>query len=82
MASQISNAAFERGLLVETCGPTAEVVKLMPPLTVAINDIDQALDIIEASVKSVLAGRTGQNVSSQARSIARSQELIPPPDPR
>jgi diaminobutyrate-2-oxoglutarate transaminase len=59
MASQISKAAFERGLLVETCGPTAEVVKLMPPLTVAINDIDQALDIIDASVKSVLAVRTG-----------------------
>lgn len=55
MASQISAAAFERGLLVETCGPEGEVVKLMPPLTVASNDLDRALEILDASVKSALA---------------------------
>lgn len=58
MADQISAAAFERGLLVETCGPDGEVVKLIPPLTVAIADIDRALDILDASVNSALAGRT------------------------
>jgi diaminobutyrate-2-oxoglutarate transaminase len=57
MASQISAAAFERGLLVETCGPEGEVVKLLPPLTVASGDIDRALEILDASVKSALASR-------------------------
>lgn len=57
MASRISAAAFERGLLVETCGPEGEVVKLMPPLTVASGDIDRALEILDASVKSALARR-------------------------
>ncbi len=57
MASQISAAAFERGLLVETCGPASEVVKLLPPLNVADADIDMALEIIDASVKSALACR-------------------------
>jgi diaminobutyrate-2-oxoglutarate transaminase len=54
MARQISTAAFERGLLVETCGPKGEVVKLMPPLTVASGDVDRALEVLDASVKSVL----------------------------
>ncbi len=56
MACQIRAAAFERGLLVETCGPVGEVVKLMPPLTVASGDVDRALEILDASVKSCLAG--------------------------
>jgi diaminobutyrate-2-oxoglutarate transaminase len=57
MASQIRTGAFERGLLVETCGPEGEVVKLLPPLTVASGDIDRALEILDASVKSALSGR-------------------------
>jgi diaminobutyrate-2-oxoglutarate transaminase len=42
---------------VETCGPKGEVVKLMPPLTVASGDVDRALEILGASVKSALAKR-------------------------
>lgn len=55
IASQISAAAFQRRLLVETCGPEGEVVKLLPPLTVASGDIDRALEVLDASVKSALA---------------------------
>ncbi|MFI9630175.1 diaminobutyrate--2-oxoglutarate transaminase [Streptomyces sp. NPDC052042] len=55
MADRISAAAFERGLLLETCGPDGGVVKLLPPLTVSDGDIDLALDILDASVKSALA---------------------------
>jgi len=58
IAGQISAAAFERGLLVETCGPKGEVVKLMPPLTVANDDIERALEILSASVRSALAKLT------------------------
>lgn len=55
VASQISAAAFERGLLVETCGPDGEVVKLLPPLSVSSGEVDQALEILDASVRSALA---------------------------
>ncbi|WP_434444017.1 diaminobutyrate--2-oxoglutarate transaminase [Lentzea sp. E54] len=58
MAGQVSTAAFERGLLVETCGAEGEVVKLLPPLTVSTGDIDRALETLDAAVKSALAGRT------------------------
>lgn len=57
MARHISSAAFERGLLVETCGPQGEVVKLLPPLSVAVGDIDMALEILDESVKPALASR-------------------------
>lgn len=56
-AQRISAAAFERGLLVETCGPEGNVVKLLPPLTVSTGDIDRALETIDASVKLALAKR-------------------------
>lgn len=57
-AGRIGAAAFERGLLVETSGPAGEVVKLLPPLTVADGDIDQALEILDASLESVIADLT------------------------
>src|SRR5690606_20177211 len=34
IASLVSRAAFERGLLIETAGPHDEVLKLLPPLTI------------------------------------------------
>lgn len=37
---------FERGLLVESCGPNGEVVKLLPPLTIEEADLLAGLDIL------------------------------------
>ncbi|MBO3733104.1 diaminobutyrate--2-oxoglutarate transaminase [Glycomyces niveus] len=59
IAKRISTAAFERGLLVETCGSDGAVVKLLPPVTVSGGDIDRALEILHASVKGALAGHIG-----------------------
>ena len=54
MASRIANAAFERGLLVETSGgAAADVVKLMPPLTIADDALERGLGILRASVSAV-----------------------------
>ncbi|MGH9086901.1 MAG: diaminobutyrate--2-oxoglutarate transaminase [Acidimicrobiales bacterium] len=38
VASRVCRHAFDAGLLVETSGPESEVVKLMPPLTVSVDD--------------------------------------------
>jgi diaminobutyrate-2-oxoglutarate transaminase len=76
MASQISAAAFERGLLVETCGPEGEVVKLLPPLTVASGDIDRALEILDASVKSALARRAPDHRGVCERSPGPPQDRV------
>jgi diaminobutyrate-2-oxoglutarate transaminase len=54
-AGKIAKAAFDRKLLVETSGPDNEVVKIMPPLTISAEELDQGLQIIVDSVQAVLA---------------------------
>lgn len=52
-AEKIAAAAFERGLMVETSGPESEVVKLLPPLTVTDEEIDEALRILRESIVAI-----------------------------
>ncbi|MGI8316936.1 diaminobutyrate--2-oxoglutarate transaminase [Halobacillus mangrovi] len=54
LAGQIAEAAFERGLIIETSGPDDEVLKMLPPLIIEEEAIVKGLDIIEESIKSVL----------------------------
>jgi hypothetical protein len=46
--------AFERGLLVETSGPEGEVVKLMPPLTIEPEELEEGLGLFASAVDDVL----------------------------
>ncbi|HEV3382576.1 MAG TPA: diaminobutyrate--2-oxoglutarate transaminase [Trebonia sp.] len=55
LAHQVCVAAFERGLLVETSGARGDVVKLLPPLTIGDDELDEGLDIIQTCVSAVLA---------------------------
>jgi diaminobutyrate-2-oxoglutarate transaminase len=55
LAGNVCQAAFERGLLMETSGPEGEVVKLMPPLTVTDDELEQGLRIVTESVGEVAA---------------------------
>ena len=51
LASGICREAFERGLLMETSGGAAsDVVKLMPPLTIADDQLARGLDLFRESV--------------------------------
>ncbi|MEU6041428.1 diaminobutyrate--2-oxoglutarate transaminase [Actinomadura sp. NPDC047616] len=54
LARRVCRGAFERGLLVETSGPDGEVVKLMPPLTVTRDELDQGLALLTESVEGAL----------------------------
>ncbi|MGW6781703.1 diaminobutyrate--2-oxoglutarate transaminase [Streptomyces sp. NPDC054987] len=49
-AEAVCRKAFEHGLLVETSGPEGEVVKLLPPLTITADELDEGLDILARSV--------------------------------
>jgi diaminobutyrate-2-oxoglutarate transaminase len=55
IAGKISKAAFDRKLILETSGPQSEVIKIMPPLTVTDDELEQGLQIITDSVQAVLA---------------------------
>jgi len=56
LAAQACDQAFRRGLLVETAGPSDEVLKLLPPLTISDDELDEGLAIITESVAAVLEG--------------------------
>ncbi|MBO4207673.1 diaminobutyrate--2-oxoglutarate transaminase [Micromonospora echinofusca] len=55
-ARQVADAAFARGLLVETSGSYDEVVKLMPPLTSTDEELAEGLGILREAVTSAVAG--------------------------
>ncbi|MGE3285499.1 MAG: aminotransferase class III-fold pyridoxal phosphate-dependent enzyme [Pseudonocardia sp.] len=56
IAPEVCAAAFARGVLMETAGPNDEVVKLLPPLTVTDEQIEEGLGILRESVRTVLTG--------------------------
>src|SRR5262249_22741798 len=53
VAGQVRRAASELGLLVESAGPEDEVVKLMPPLTIAEQELEQGLALLAEAVQTV-----------------------------
>ncbi|RKR06194.1 diaminobutyrate aminotransferase [Kushneria sinocarnis] len=56
LADRITHGAFERGLVIETSGQAGEVVKCLCPLTITDEELNTGLDMLEASVREVVAG--------------------------
>jgi len=54
-AGAVCRAAFDRGVLMETSGPSDEVAKLLPPLTISDTDLATGLDILADCVAVALA---------------------------
>jgi diaminobutyrate-2-oxoglutarate transaminase len=55
LASRISQACFERGLIIETAGSDDQVLKLLPSLTIKEDELLHGLDIIETSLRAVMS---------------------------
>lgn len=51
--------AEARGLIILPCGTYGNVVRLLPPLTTPMDQVEEALDIIEASIEAAIL-RTAQ----------------------
>lgn len=69
LASKVTDAAFELGLLVETAGPQGEVVKLLPPLVVDDAAIDDALERLDLACDIVM-DRVGEMLVTGAEEEA------------
>lgn len=54
LAGKICAEAFERGLMVETSGPSDEVVKFLPPLIIDEEGLEEGLRILDKSISNVL----------------------------
>jgi diaminobutyrate-2-oxoglutarate transaminase len=64
LAGRISAEAFARGVVVETAGPRDEVLKILPPLTIADQDLALGLDAIEAAMEAALAATDDDGVDA------------------
>ncbi|XID94117.1 diaminobutyrate--2-oxoglutarate transaminase [Paenibacillaceae bacterium WGS1546] len=47
IAERVSQAAFERGLIMETSGTDSEVIKIMPPLTIDAPGLKKGLNVLK-----------------------------------
>lgn len=56
MSRRIADVAFDNGLLIETAGPYGEVVKIMPPLTIEREVLDEGLRRLCDAVKMIVTG--------------------------
>lgn len=54
VATRVRQTCFERGVILETSGPFNEVLKLLPPLIVTDDVIDQAVGIIKNAIFSTI----------------------------
>ena len=50
LAAATVDAAYERSLLLLTCGLYGNVIRLLPPLTIADEDVDTGLELLEESL--------------------------------
>ncbi len=49
-ATRIRKKAFDNGLLFETCGPKRSVIKMIPPLTISVDELEKGLNIFKNSL--------------------------------
>jgi len=55
LAGRVSRGSFARGVVVETAGPSDEVLKILPPLTLSDGQLEQGLDRIAAALDEAMA---------------------------
>ena len=53
-AKAIVDAAFDRGLLLLACGLHGNVIRLLPPLTIGDDELEEGLRLLDESVAAVL----------------------------
>ena len=53
-AGKICEKAFEKGLIVETAGPSDEVIKFLGSLTIDNDGLNKGLDILEEAIEEVV----------------------------
>ncbi|MFD1066580.1 diaminobutyrate--2-oxoglutarate transaminase [Oceanobacillus locisalsi] len=53
IAEEITQKAFEKGLIIETSGADDDVIKLLPPLIIDAEGIEKGISILEESIKEI-----------------------------
>ncbi len=61
LARAVSREAFEAGVVVETAGRQDEVLKILPPLTIPDDALEQGLEVVADCVERALGSCAGQS---------------------
>jgi len=56
LAKATVDAAFERGLLLLSCGLYGNVIRLLPPLTIGEEELDEGLDLLDQALAAGVGG--------------------------
>lgn len=64
IAERAAEILFSRGMVIETCGHSDEVLKLLPPLTIPVEALTRALAMIEAVVLELAHGGETRHVAA------------------
>jgi 4-aminobutyrate aminotransferase/(S)-3-amino-2-methylpropionate transaminase len=59
LTQRIIAEAEARGLILLSCGTYGNVIRLLPPLTTPTDQVEEALDIIEAAVEAAIGAGAG-----------------------
>lgn len=59
MAEAVASEAFKDGLVIETCGVSSQVVKLLPALNIGRDDLAEGLEILEGAVERAIDSNLG-----------------------
>ena len=54
LASKIAKKAFEKGLIIETCGRKGQVIKCLSPLIISEEELASGVSILENSINEIL----------------------------
>ncbi|WP_425408416.1 aspartate aminotransferase family protein [Hyphococcus sp.] len=54
LAKKAVSLCFENGLLIGGCGPGGRVLKLIPPLTISDDDLNEGVDILASSISKIV----------------------------
>lgn len=65
-AEKVKQRCMDTGLIVETCGPRGQVIKLLPPLTIPPDSLASGLDLLRRAVAATVA-RSAGNLAVAAR---------------
>jgi diaminobutyrate-2-oxoglutarate transaminase len=67
IASQLSKACFERGLIIETAGANDQVLKFLPALVIEKTELEKGLSILEEAFDAVAKTATTHASSESLR---------------
>ena len=71
LASAVTKACFEKGLVIETSGSEGQVVKCLCPLTITDEELERGLNILESAFKSVAGPATEADEEEEMAGVRR-----------